>query len=352
MKVRKKKTAMKKLSILALVIFIAFFLINLFWLATIYFPCYSYTKDMERGPSEFGIGYQKVIDDHTYSIAVPYYMTYSPFISLSKNIDRASVKAEKVEMEDGGINYFYGNEVTLFIWPKIGGTYQYGAVLTAGNHSYMSYVDENGNYIENDTMSDEGKVKAKELYEELHDQIVEDLSLAKQFWGLNGFQDTTDGIKYFIKDSTGAAIFMFTVCSAAFILILSSFIWLFKIRLPFETYVEESEKERKSTKGRSRQKRRIVYKKQIKEYTYFSYRPSYLKNDGWLSVIKDAVPIKLTVYPDKKGDNRYIVKYNRGNLQQNMKMIAFLENDDIPKEDKEEVTTLFSEAKEFWGFEK
>lgn len=348
MKKSEKMTAAKKLTILALVIFIVFVLLNIFWFLTIYFPCYSYRRDMERGPSAFGIGYQKQIDSYTYSLAVPHYMFYDPFISLEENTAPDPEDVEMIELEDGSFKRFSGNNVILFVWPKIGGTYEYGVVMEARDGTYMTYADENGNYIPNDNMSDESNERARQLNIENHEKIIETLTLAKNFWGFNGLKDTTNGMKAFAEDLSGGEIFIITVSSAAFIIVSLTFIWLFSVRLPFDPYIEELAKEKKYKKILFCE---VLYKKEIKDYSYIAYQPSYLKNNGWLSVIKNAFPIRLTVYPNKKGDDRYIIKCKQGDTHQELCMDEFLKNGAISKEDKEEVMKMLKEAEEFWGFE-
>lgn len=282
MKKENNVSASKKLTILALVLFLIFVCINIFWIFTMYLPyCgYSYAIADENtiGYTQFEISNK--IGKYGYTISKTPYLGYDDFLRVAVETSGATK----------GIAIF-----GIYIYPNIWGDYEYYVSCNEGNATFMFEINEQGEFIPFDENDTEFNEKAQQILKDHKTEIMGFMKAAKDTWGLEAKHDVLMGIKAKFHDSyVGSFVELFLIFST-FILIISLFIWKLKVKIPFrklncELDVSYGSKE-------------MNYKRVVENYEFFASNPRLFKSNGFLAVQKlpyEEERLTLVIFPDKK----------------------------------------------------
>lgn len=262
-------SASKKLTVLALVLFIIFTAINVFWMITMYIPYCGYSYSLASDEDKYPIlATGKTEGDYYFSISKTPYLGYDDFLNVGVGVE------------------IYGNESTgfiiesLFIYPNIWGDYKYILFCTENGKDYYGIeIDDLGNFIprNEDEMECE---RAQKHLKENHSDVMQFLKLAKDCWGLEAKHDLKMGIKGLVNGQPLFALFAVAFIIGLFCLIISVFIWLLKYKFPFENKFTSEMNDTFYGKAEYR------FKRTIGEYEFFASEPQLLRNNPFLAVKK------------------------------------------------------------------
>lgn len=331
--------AKKKLSVLALIIFTVFILINIFWIITMFIPYNGYISKVDKEETEMGIIYEKYIDEYNYKVSPTPYLGYDAFLSVAQDYN--------VILDDNGNIISSDTNITLFIWPNFWTGNEYGIMILneTDNVCIQAMIDGNGNYLQDNSKNEEYNNEVEMYLAENQDEISKLLNIAKNTWGLNAENDIKAGLESCLNNKT-IQMFLF-VSLLLTVLILWTFKWLLHLRIPFNQYTVEMNK---ASKAKS-----IFYKKETEEYILYAKKPLFLKNNGYLKICYNISEpgninsIELLIYPQKS--NKTIVYYENTRICESDSLINSNEKmkNMLSTIYTEKIITLANAAKEFWS---
>ncbi len=358
----KNMSALKKLTILAVVIFSIFAGINLFWIYTKALPYQEYISTFDIDPNSFQTLYTKEIGLYRYRIRKPSYLGYNDFLSV------CSTKPYIVETDsDGNAIKSSGLYVTLYIWPNAFGGYKYGLFFEddAQDIFEQAYIDENMNYLPRETYTTEVNERIEKLMAQKHDEISGMMQGAKNTWGLQG-GNAMSGLNKYLKSASAPIQLGIAAAVVISVILLVNLLWVFRKRRPFNGYTREL--------NRFRENGQAVYRREVDGYLYTVRMPDYLRSNGYLSIrkcdkniSKDEQNIRLFIYPHIKKNGRYALSFGRGEKEKaervtinsdaecmmdgkggvevNKKIVNMI------SDNYKLIKDMISEAKQFWGID-
>jgi hypothetical protein len=178
---KEKHPALRKLLILATVIVCIFAVINLVWYIGVKTTYDHIAARLEKVTDEEtgGTKYQKEVEGYTCVLSMPPYLSNSGFFTTEKSGGYIVTEVD----DEGAVISDNGVSVSLFIWPKIFGRYEYGAMIYSAKENLFEqiYIDSKGNYLPQDEENVELNEYTSSLIDEYHDEIVTMLDLAGEF---------------------------------------------------------------------------------------------------------------------------------------------------------------------------
>ena len=140
---------------------------------------------MERieGPKMDGITriyYEEQKDGYEYYIKIPTYLSDNGFMYVMNS------SGNKVIMEENGEEIPYMEvRVKLYVWPQLLSSHKYGVDIQKEGVWEQIYIDEQGNYIPQDSENIELNEYLESIVKENETEILKLLKLAKEQWKLN-----------------------------------------------------------------------------------------------------------------------------------------------------------------------
>lgn len=257
-------SASKKLTVLALVLFIIFTAINVFWMITMYIPYCGYSYSLAQYESEHPANKQE--EKYSFVISKTPYLGYDDYISVG------------IEVTDDMKGIVIGG---IYIYPNIWGDYEYAVGCTEnGDSFFMMEIDALGNFIPFDENDTEFNEKAQKILNDKQGEITQLIQKAKDCWGLDAKHDLKMGIKGLVNGQPLFALFAVAFIIGLFCLIISVFIWLLKYKFPFENKFTSEMNDTFYGKAEYR------FKRTIGEYEFFASEPQLLRNNPFLAVKK------------------------------------------------------------------
>lgn len=328
----------KKLTVLALVLFLIFTAINVFWIITMYIPyCgYSYSlADAENKYPTLVTGKQK--GKYFFVISKTPYLGYDDFLNVA--IETGSDEKGFVISD-------------LFVYPNIWGDYEYFVGCTENDdYFFMIEIDDLGNFITNDENDTEFNEKAQQIIKEKHNDVMQFLKIAKDCWGLDAKHDLAMGIKGLVNGKPLFALITSAIFIGSFCLIISVFIWLLKYKIPFQKYAGEMD----AVNGMAE----FNFRRIVGDYEFYMSRPRFLRNDGFLMIQKhqfSAERISLIIYPRKKETTYYVFINNLKCLVRGANRIKLeyikgkvISGDKLVLDNYEGIEDLIIQSSLFWG---
>lgn len=331
-----KINAKKKLNVLALIIFMIFIFINIFWIITMYIPYSGYISKVDKQKTEIGMLYEKKVEDYIFKVSPAHYLGYDAFLSISKEYS--------VTLDENGNMISSDTNTTLFIWPNIWTQNEYGIMLLneSNNIFIQAMVDENGHYLQNGSSNEEYNHEVEEYLDKNQEEISKLLQMAKKTWGLNFKDDIKTGLNYCFNNSSIVIITIVSVLLTAFMFIALK--WSLRLNIPFKQYLLEMNL---NTKNKP-----VLYEKKTDEFIFHAKKPTFLFNNGYLMISynnsSNVSKVELLIYPQKRKkiivycENTKICMVNfliDGNDEFDNAMLAIY---------SQHIIELINTAKEFW----
>lgn len=330
--------AKKKLNALALIIFTIFILINAFWIITMYIPYSGYISKVDKEKTEIGTIYEKYIDEYNFKVSPTPYLGYDAFLSVSQDYN--------VTLDENGNIISSDTNISLFIWPNIWTGNEYGIMFLneAEGIFIQVMIDENGNYLQGNSINEEYNAEVEKYLEENRDEVSKLLQMAKNTWGLNVKNDMKVGLYSCLNNKTIQIItFVFLLL---IIFVFGIFKWLLNLRIPFNQYILEMNPYSK--------KQSTLYEKRTELFIFCAKKPSFLRNNGYLKISynfsgTNESSIELLIYPQK--NNKFLVYCENSKIFESDSLINGNEEfkDILPAKYSKEIIKLLSAAKSFWG---
>jgi len=171
---------LKKLLILSIAIVFIFSAFNLAWYIGVKRTYNHIAEDLDKVADEEtkGVHYRKEIDGYTYLLSMTAYLLNSGFFSIEKS-DGYVVELDS----DGNAISDNGVHVSLFIWPKTFGGYEYGVDIYSEIEGIWEQIHINceGDYIPENDGNLELNEYLSSVIDNYHDEIVTMLNLAKKY---------------------------------------------------------------------------------------------------------------------------------------------------------------------------
>lgn len=327
----------KRLTVLALILFIIFAGINFFWLITMYIPYCGYSSSLVQYINKHSaITEEQEKEKYFFHLSETTYLGYDYYLSVG------------VEIWDGAEGVVISG---IYICPNIWGSYEYYVnCMENGNFHFMFEIDEYGNYIPYDENDTEFNEKAQQILNEKHSEVTQFIKTAKDCWGLEAKHDFKMGIKSFANITS---VILVLILVGGFCLITATFIWLLKYKIPFQKYAGEMD----AVNGMAE----FNFKRIVGDYEFYMSKPRFLRNDGFLMIQKhqfSADRISLIICPRKKEITYFVFINDSKCLLRKANKIKLeyikgkvISGDKFVLENNEEIEDLIIQASLFWGIE-
>lgn len=335
-----RNNASKKLTVLALILFVIFTAVNVFWLITMYIPYCGYSYALADAENKYPtLTQEKTEGEYFFEISKAPYLGYDDYLAVK--IENYG-NTEGIAISD------------LFIYPNIWGEYEYAVGCTENGYSFfLIETDAFGNFMPYDTNDTEFNAKAQLILNEKHAEITQLFTKAKECWVLEPKHDFATGIKAIVNGQP----FFLSITIAAFLgffcFMISVFIWLLKYKIPFQHQFAD---EMNAVYGMAE----FNFKRIVGDYVYTMSAPRLFRNDGFLMLQKRlASPdrLSLIICPRKKETacfvaflndskclvrkaNKYALEYKNGNI---------CSTDPLVLARIAEIEDLLVQANLFWG---
>lgn len=333
-----KNNASKKLTLLALVLFVILTVINVFWIITMYIPYCGYSYSLADVENNYPtLVTEKQEGEYVFVISEAPYLGYDDFLKVAI---KTGSNAKGFVISD------------LFVYPNIWGDYEYFVGCTENDdYFFMIEIDDLGNFIPNDKNDTEFNNKAQQILKENHSDVMQFLKIAKDCWGLEAKHDLVMGIKGLVNGQPFFTLITTAIFICFFCLIISVFIWLLKYKIPFQKYAGEMD----AVNGIAE----FDFKRIVGDYEFYMSSPRFLRNDGFLMIQKhqfSADRISLIIYPRKK-ETTYFVFINDSKCLVRKADKIKLEyikgkvicGDKLVLENNEKIEDLIIQSSLFWG---
>ncbi len=328
-----KNNALKKLTVLALVITLIFAGINIFWLITMYIPYCGYSYSLAQYESEHPANKQE--EKYSFVISKTPYLGYDDYISVG------------IEVTDDMKGIVIGG---IYIYPNIWGDYEYAVGCTEnGDSFFMMEIDALGNFIPFDENDTEFNEKAQKILNDKQGEITQLIQKAKDCWGLDAKHDLKIGLKGMASDISVVAVI---VIASALCLITAVLIWLLKCKIPFQSKFGAEMDAVYGTKE-------FGFKRTAGDYEFYLSNPQLFKNNGFLMAQKhkfSADRISLVIYPDEKGAKYFVLIGDTADSVRKSEKIKLeyvnkkvLCSNPVVIEHSEEIEDLIIQSGLFWG---
>ena len=181
----KKHAVLKKILIFFGILLLVFALINIGWFVGIKSRYDTYAKGMEKieGPKMDGIirtYYEKEEDGYRYYIKSPTYLSDNGFMQVANAFSNIVIVDD-----DGEATHSLDVRVKLYVWPQVFGGYQYGVDIQKEGVWEQIYIDEEGNYLPQDSENVEVNEYLDSIIQENESEILKLLKLANERWQLD-----------------------------------------------------------------------------------------------------------------------------------------------------------------------
>lgn len=152
----KNKHNNKAVTVISLVFLFLFLSLNIVW---VLYREIRYGPLVENVPVNYGVRIIS-IEDYSYSVTEPQYMSFSGNLSLTNEL----------------------TDESLIIWPLFPNGYKYAVMLhdADSSKSIFVYVDKNGNFL----ASTDGSNESEEIFDKKREQVNEMVTLANDMWDL------------------------------------------------------------------------------------------------------------------------------------------------------------------------
>lgn len=333
-----KNNASKKLTLLALTLFIVFTAINVFWIITMYIPHCGYEYSLKKYKDEnFAFTEKEDSNEYFLIIANPTYLGYDDFLKV----------AIETKGDEKGIVVD-----SLFIYPNIWDDYKYYIGCTEnGSQFFMIEIDEYCTLIPYNDGDTEFNQKAQKILNEKKSEIIQFINTAKNCWGLEPRHDFETGIKGWINGRWFSAAIELIFIATVLCLVVSSLIWLLKYRIPFKNKFSN---ELNTAYGM----RDFNAKRTDGDYEFYVSYPQVLRDDGFLMIQKHQFSIdkiSLVICPRKKKTQYFILinSFNNSIRKTDKIEIEYLNkivvsDNKLVFEHHEEIEDLIIQANLFW----
>lgn len=180
----KKHKVLRKILIFFGSLLLIFGLINIIWLVGIKSPYKKFAEGMEKieGPKMDGITrtyYEKQQDGYEYYIKSPTYLSDNGFMYVINSA------ANMVIMDENGTETpCMDVQVKLYVWPQLFGGYKYGVDIQKEGVWEQIYIDDQGNYLPQDSENIELNKYLESVVKENETEISKLLKLANEQWEL------------------------------------------------------------------------------------------------------------------------------------------------------------------------
>ncbi len=177
----RSKTTIKRITAILILLIIVFGGINLFCYGFKYLPYKRMTGQMALNNDPEKPRYESADNDYIYRVKLPGYLSFdSGFLYIGPNDEEA---AAFVADEDGNLMEKNKPHVDMFIWPQMFSETRYGLTIYEETYSRQFLINGLGDFLPDESYSEEEKENAEELFEKHEDEIRDIMRAAKEMWG-------------------------------------------------------------------------------------------------------------------------------------------------------------------------
>lgn len=177
----KNKSVLKRIIVIIVLIAVLFGGLNLFWYGFKYLPYKKMTDHMTLDDNPEIPRYVFIDDDYIYRVKMPGYLSFdSGFLYIGPNDDEAAVY---ISDGDGNLTEKNKPHVDIFIWPQVFSETRYGLTIYEETYSMQFMTNSLGEYLPDETVSEEELANAQELFEKHKVEILDTLHAAGELWG-------------------------------------------------------------------------------------------------------------------------------------------------------------------------
>ena len=177
----KNQIAIQRLVILTVIIVLIFIAIDLFWLVTRKLRFERLENGMDEITTEWGeVAYQKEVNGYLLQISTPAYLSYGGNMTVGNSegyvveIDESGNEVESQEMY-----------ISLYIWPKTFGEYEYGVDFMGPDDFWTQLmITPDIHYVRNENNEEAYNDEQEALITKYRDQIQELLDAADAQWNI------------------------------------------------------------------------------------------------------------------------------------------------------------------------
>lgn len=177
----KSRSILKRIMVIFVLIAVVFGGINLFWYGFKYLPYRKMADHMNLDDDSEMPRYVVVDDNYIYRVKMPGYLSFdSGFLYIGPNDDEAAVL---ISDNSGNLTEKNKPHVDIFIWPQMFSETKYGLTIYEETYSMQVMINSLGEYLPDETVSEDEKTKALELIEKHKDEIQDILHAEDELWG-------------------------------------------------------------------------------------------------------------------------------------------------------------------------
>ena len=177
----KSRSILKRIIVIFVLIAVVFGGINLFWYSFKYLPYRKMADHMNLDDDSEMPRYVVVDDNYIYRVKMPGYLSFdSGFLYIGPNDDEAAVL---ISDNSGNLTEKNIPHVDIFIWPQMFSETKYGLTIYEETCSMQVMINSLGEYLPDETVSEDEKTKALELIEKHKDEIQDILHAADELCG-------------------------------------------------------------------------------------------------------------------------------------------------------------------------
>ena len=177
----KSRSILKRIIVVFVLIAVVFGGINLFWYGFKYQPYKKLTDHMPGNNDPDMPRYVFADDNYIYKVKMPGYLSFdSGFLYIGPNDEEAAVY---IPDDNGNLTEKNKPHVDIFIWPQMFSETEYGLTIYEETYSMQFMINSLGEYLPDETVSEEEKAYVLELFETHRDEIQDILRAANELWG-------------------------------------------------------------------------------------------------------------------------------------------------------------------------
>ena len=177
----KDRSILKRIIVVFSLIAVVFGSVNLFWYGFRYLPYKKMTAQMPLNDDPELPRYLLTDDRYIYRVKMPRYLSFdSGFLYIGPNDDEA---AAFISDDDGNLTEKNKPHVDMFIWPQMFSETKYGLTIYEETYSIQCMINSRGEYLPDETVSEEEKANTRELFEKHKSEIQDILRAANELWG-------------------------------------------------------------------------------------------------------------------------------------------------------------------------
>lgn len=175
------RSVLKRIIVVFALIAVVFGGVNLFWYGFKYLPYRKMTGHMPLSNDPELPRYVFTDDHYMYRVKMPRYLSFdSGFLYIGPNDDEA---AAFISDDDGNLTEKNIPHVDMFIWPQMFSETEYGLTIYEETYSMQCMINSLGEYLPDETVSEEEKANTLELFEKHKAEIQDILRAANELWG-------------------------------------------------------------------------------------------------------------------------------------------------------------------------